>query len=98
MRHNHFIGSILCAAVASTIACSGYTEIDGYQARYVQQPPPGVEYFPRYPFHDGYVYDVQGRYYHDHNGRWAVYRTAPGEIRNQHPGVRDERGRTEHQR
>ena len=98
MRRNQFIGSVLCAVVASAIGCTGYTELDGYEASYVDRPPPGIEYYPRYTFHDGYVYDVDGRYYHQHNGRWAVYHSAPAEIRGRHPEVRYDRGRAEHQR
>ena len=91
------IVSVALAILAMTTGCTG-TLVDGYDAAYVEGPPPDVEYYPRYAFHDGYVYDVNGRYYHEHHGRWAVYRRAPAEIRHARPSVRDERGRAEHQR
>jgi hypothetical protein len=77
------------------IACTGYADVDGYPATYVDNPPVGIETYPRYSFHDGYVYDVGGRYYHQHNGHWAVYRDAPREIAHEHP---EPAGRAEHQR
>lgn len=84
------IGSA-CFALALA-GCIGYATVDGYDAEYVEGPPPDIAYYPRYQFHDGYVYAVHGRYYHQHQGRWTVYRHAPPEIREQ------ERGRAEHQR
>jgi hypothetical protein len=29
---------------------------------------------------DGYDYDVNGRFYHQHSGRWVAYRSAPPEV------------------
>jgi hypothetical protein len=99
VQHQVSGAAVLCAAVASlAIGCAGYAEVDGYQAAYVDNPPTYIEYYPRYPFDDGYVYEVDGRYYHRHHGHWAVYRSPPPEIRYVRPEVRIERGRAEHQR
>jgi hypothetical protein len=85
-------------AVALAAGCAGYASVDGYDAAYIDNPPAGIEYYPRYAFHDGYVYDVRGHYYHQHDGRWVVYRNAPVEIAHAHPVVHDDRGRMERQR
>lgn len=65
------------AGLAFCAGCAGYATVDGYDATYVAAAPPGIYAYPRYPFHDGYVYNVHGRYYHQHNGRWVAYRHAP---------------------
>jgi hypothetical protein len=68
------------ATTASAVvvsACAGYATVDGYDAEYVDTPPANVAVYPQYTFADGYVYDVHGRYYHQHNGRWVAYRSAP---------------------
>ena len=80
-------------AASALAGCGGYIMTDGYEAEYVA-PPVGIEVYPRYTFADGYVYDVNGRYYHRHGDRWVAYRHAPAGMRR----VPDERGRAEHQR
>ena len=74
----------------------GYMEVDGGEAAYVEAPPVGIEMYPRYAYADGYVYDVNGRFYHRHDGRWVVYRHAPAGLDRGHREY--ERGRAEHQR
>jgi hypothetical protein len=70
-------------------ACGGgYADVDGYDAVYVDGPPAvNIDTYPRYRFRDGYVYDVNGHYYHQHGGRWVSYRALPREA------VREERWR-----
>jgi hypothetical protein len=47
----------------------------------------GAECYPRYRVHGGYVYDVNGHYYREHNGDWTVLRSAPSEILTERPEV-----------
>jgi hypothetical protein len=81
-------------ALALPACAGGYVDVDGSDAAYVETAPVGIEAYPRYAFGDGYVYNVNGRYYHRHEGRWVVYRHAPAGMAH----VRDERGRAERQR
>ena len=61
-------------------ACAAhFATVDGYDATYVDPPPPAVVAYPSYRVHDGYVYEGQGRYYHMHGGRWVTYRRLPRE-------------------
>lgn len=93
---SHRSGSVLGWAFALALsACGGYVTVDGYQGAYVDDPPPGIYGYPRYAFRDGYVYDVNGRYYHRHNGRWVTYRSEPAEVARARA---NERGRAERQR
>lgn len=59
--------------------CAGYATVDGYDAEYVDPPPPAVVEAPAYRFNDGYIYVANGRYYHQHAGRWVVYHHLPRE-------------------
>ena len=77
---------------AALVGCGGYLTVDGYDAAYVDVPPPGIEVYPRYAVGDGYVYDVDGAYYHQHGQRWVRYRNAPREV----VRGRQERGRAAH--
>jgi hypothetical protein len=61
------------------VGCAGYATVDGYDARYVDAPPPAVVAEPTYRVNDGYVYESNGAYYHQHGGRWVTYRTLPRE-------------------
>ena len=91
-------GRVIAWALAPAVAlagCGGFITVDGYEAAYVDAPPPGIEAYPRYEFRDGYLYDVNGRYYHQHGGRWANYRSAPPEVA---PGRAQGRGMAEMQR
>jgi hypothetical protein len=72
--------------------CGGYLTVDGYDAAYVDAPP-DVEAYPSYAFQDGYVYDVNGRYYHNHGGRWVAYREAPPEVARERAAGRIRPGR-----
>ena len=65
------------ALVFALVGCgAGYFAVDGYDAQYVDAPI-GIEAYPAYEFNDGVVYDVHGRWYHNHGGRWVSYRRAP---------------------
>ena len=60
------------------VGCGGgFVAVDGYDGTYVDAPPVGIEGYPSYEFNDGVIYDVNGRYYHNHGGRWVSYRSPP---------------------
>ena len=59
------------------LGCAGYATVDGYDAVYVDPPPPAVIEAPTYRVNDGYIYVANGRYYHRHAGRWVTYRQLP---------------------
>jgi hypothetical protein len=66
------------APALALVGCGGgFVAVDGYDGTYVDAPPPGIEGYPAYEFNDGVVYDVNGRYYHNHGGRWVSYRSPP---------------------
>ena len=73
--------SLVIGATSSVGCAAHYATVDGYDAAYVEYAPPYIEAYPRYRFHDGYVYDVHGRYYHEHGRRWVEYREMPHELR-----------------
>jgi hypothetical protein len=59
------------------VGCAGYAQVDGYDADYVDAPPPEVVAAPTYRVNDGYIYVANGRYYHQHSGRWVTYHRLP---------------------
>jgi hypothetical protein len=76
---NTLFATALLAAPASLVllsSCAGYMTVDGYDGTYVDAPA-NVETYPQYRFADGYAYEVNGVYYHQHEGRWVRYRSAP---------------------
>lgn len=72
---------LFLVALPSLLAagCAGYATVDGYDATYVEPPPPEVVVYPTYRVADGYVYEGRGHYYHMHGGRWVTYRRLPRE-------------------
>jgi hypothetical protein len=64
------------APALALAGCGGFITVDGYDAAYVDAPV-GIEAYPSYEFNDGVVYDVNGRWYHNHGGRWVSYRSPP---------------------
>jgi hypothetical protein len=88
-----------CGAGALVVALgvsgcgAGYADTYGYESDYVA-PPVGVASYPSYTYRGAPVYDVDGRYYAQRDGRWMRYRHAPPEVERWH----NERGRAERQR
>jgi hypothetical protein len=75
-------------------ACgAGYVDYGGYDAEYVA-PPVGVNSYPTYAYRGSTVYDVNGRYYAQRDGRWVHYRRPPPEVERWHYN----RGSAERQR
>jgi hypothetical protein len=76
------LGSSLAAVLLPAtlvVGCAGYATVDGYDATYVDPPPPAVVAYPTYRVRDGYVYEGNNRYYHMHAGHWVAYRRLPHE-------------------
>lgn len=79
MPHRLAAGSLLVLA-SCVIGCAAHlTEVDGYEAEYVDAPP-NIETYPRYEFRDGYAYNVNGRWYHRHGPQWVRYSRPPQEF------------------
>ncbi len=79
-RSAAIVASLLLAS-ASAVGCAAHFEtVDGEDAVYVDAAPTNIEVYPHYAFQDGYVYDVNGRWYHRHGNRWVVYRERPHAI------------------
>jgi hypothetical protein len=72
---------------------NGYENVgvDGTDTKEHALPPVGYECYPHYFVGDGYVYNVHGHYYKEHNGDWTILRRAPSLVRYQEPEVSNER-------
>jgi hypothetical protein len=94
-------GGVLAAVVVGC-ACGGVNDIqkgagfyngnenvdvDGTDNEGRVLPPVGYPCYPHYFVGDGYVYDVHGHYYKEHDGDWSVLRSAPSAVKNQVPEV-----------
>jgi len=101
MRSRAAIRASLPAALLLTTACidrgpgyfNGYENVtvDGTSTQAHVLPPVGYECYPHYFVRDGYVYDVYGHYYKEHNGNWSILRGAPSLVRYQEPEVSSDR-------
>jgi hypothetical protein len=60
-------------------ACAASLTVDGYDAVYIDRPA-DIERYPHYAYRGAVVYEVGGRYYREHNGRWIVYRERPRDL------------------
>jgi hypothetical protein len=95
------LGGVSAALVLAT-ACSEIDAIDkgpgyynGYESVTVDGtddnghvlPPVGYQCYPHYSTGNGYVYDVYGHYYKEHDGEWSLLRSAPSLVRYQTPQV-----------
>ncbi len=97
MRSRAAIREALPAALLLVAACinrgpgysSGYgnVNVDGTDTQAHVLPPIGYNCYPHYFGRDGYVYDVHGHYYKEHNGDWSILRGAPSFVRYQEPEV-----------
>ena len=58
------------ASFALLSGCAGYMTVDGYDGTYVDAPA-NIETYPQYRFADGYAYEGNGTYYHQHGGQWV---------------------------
>ena len=60
-------------------ACAASLSVDGYEASYVERPAE-IERYPHYAYRGTTVYEINGRYYREHEGRWVVYRERPRDL------------------
>jgi hypothetical protein len=71
---------VLVAPLAlGAAACAAELTVDGYPVAYVERPIL-ESHHRRYTHHGVTVYEVNGRYYREHNGRWIVYHERPREL------------------
>lgn len=99
MRRQAAIRGGLSAALALATACwgGGYSNgygnvnVDGTEMQAPVLPPVGYRCYPRYFVGDGYVYDVDGHYYKEHNGDWSVLRSPPSLVRYEKPEISNDR-------
>jgi hypothetical protein len=93
----------LPAALALVTACGAFEDINrgpGYENGVDNStvggtdseeqrvlPPVGYDCYPHYFVGDGYVYDVHGHYYKEHNGDWSKLRGPPTRVRYQQPEI-----------
>ena len=101
MRPRAAIRESLPAALLLATACidrgpgysNGYgnVNVDGTATPAHVLPPVGYECYPHYLVRDGYVYDVNGYYYKEHNGDWSILRGAPSLVRYQAPELSSDR-------
>ncbi len=59
-------------------ACGAWFALDGYEARWAERPR--VEGARRWTHNGADVYEVDGHFYREHQGRWAEYRERPREL------------------
>jgi hypothetical protein len=79
MKHKVFALALALPLMLGTVACHAWFSVDGtYHARWVDRP--AVEGRPRWRYRTYVVYEVDGAYYREHEGRWIVYRDRPREL------------------
>jgi hypothetical protein len=87
------LSTVLALAGGCTSMDTGYSNgygnvtVDGSESQGHVLPPVGYQCYPHYFVRDGYVYDVYGHYYKEHNGHWSMLRSAPSLVRYQEPEV-----------
>jgi hypothetical protein len=99
MQSSATLRGALSIALALATGCANLDAGPGYSNGYgnvtvagsdVQNhvpPPVGYQCYPHYFVRDGYVYDVNGHYYKEHNGYWSTMRGTPSLVRYQEPEV-----------
>jgi hypothetical protein len=79
MKNKLFALVVVAPLLFGAVACGGWFGVDGsYHARWVARP--AYEGHPRYRWGNYTVYEVNGEYYREHEGRWIVYRERPREL------------------
>jgi hypothetical protein len=79
MKNKLFAFALVAPLLFGAVACSGWFAVDGsYHARYVGRP--AYEGHARYRYGNYSVYEVNGEYYREHEGRWIQYRERPREL------------------
>lgn len=75
---NRLLFAVVPALALGLSACAGWFTLDGYDYRYVDTV--SIEGRPHYVHNGVTVYEVNGRYYRQHNGRWMEYRERPRDL------------------
>jgi hypothetical protein len=75
--------TLLALTLAAPLAlgaagCAAELTVDGYGATYVERPV--VERARRWTHRGVAVYEVNGRYYREHDGHWIVWRERPRDL------------------
>jgi hypothetical protein len=79
MKHKLFALALVAPLLFGVVACGGWFVVDGgYHARWVARPV--IEGRPRWRYNTYTVYEVNGAYYREHEGRWIEYRERPREL------------------
>ena len=79
MKHKFFVFALVAPLLLTSVACHAWFTVDGtYHARWVSRPV--IEGRPRWRHGTYVVYEVDGAYYREHEGRWIVYRERPREL------------------
>jgi hypothetical protein len=72
------LSAVVPALMLGLSACAATVTVDGYGAAYCDRPV--VEHARRWHHRGVVVYEVNGRYYREHEGRWIVYHERPREL------------------
>ena len=93
---NRVLFAIVPALMLGLVACAGWFTVDGFECRYYDGNITVAGH--RHFMHRGVdVYEVDGRYYRQHQGRWAEYRERPSDLQEaREEGRREEPRREEH--
>ena len=80
---------VLATGLLFGAGCTGYVTTPNGSADvttttgaevYDDTPPVNIETYPRYEYRGGYVYNVNGRYYHRNGNRWMRYNERPRDL------------------
>src|SRR5687768_13475204 len=85
-------GGLCLALVTGLSGCVAHTRgelVYGYEAEYVEAPPPRVEYYPSAVYREQPAYWVEGRWYYRDRSRWVAFREEPPELRDYRSKRRD---------
>jgi hypothetical protein len=75
---NRLLFAVGPALMLGLSACAAWVTVDGVDVRYVDRPV--IEGHRRWMHRGVVVYEVDGRFYREHQGRWIVYRERPVEL------------------
>ncbi len=73
------------AKAADLAGCAATVTIDGHEAVYADAPA-NYERGRHWEHRGVVVYEVEGRYYRQYNGRWVYYRDRPSDLREERRG------------
>ncbi len=83
-RSYGWASALALAVITGLSGCVAHTRgeiVYGYEAEYVEAPPPRIEYYPRAVYRGQPAYWVDGRWYYRDRSRWLTFRDEPAELR-----------------